>query len=225
MPREIASAQVGIFILADNRLLREALTRILNKKTDLRVLAAACFSENVVPHILNLNPDVLLLDSCGSEADDLKVVTSVRKQNPRLKVVILGMEAEQDRFLRYVHLGIRAFLLKDASASDIALAVRAVMNGEAICSPKLCLALFDEIARQEVPITSLMVNGRLGLTRREQQLLQMISCGLSNKEIANDLNLSDQTVKNHIHHILHKLRATDRMSAVEVCRNRMAAAS
>jgi DNA-binding NarL/FixJ family response regulator len=225
MPGEIAIAQIGIFLIADNRLLREALSRILNKKSDLRVLEAACFSEEIVRNILNINPDVLLLESCGSEADDCKVVTSVHKQNPGLKIVILGMEADPDRFLRYVHLGIKAFLLKDASASDIAAAVRAVMNGEAICSPKLCLALFDEIARQEAPLYSLTVNGRFRLTRREQQLLQMVSCGLSNKEIASDLNLSDQTVKNHIHHILHKLRATDRMSAVEVCRNPMAAAS
>jgi DNA-binding NarL/FixJ family response regulator len=225
MAVEIARSQIGIFLIADNRLLREALSRILNKKSDLRVIEAACFSEKVVRDILDTNPDVLLLDSCGSETDDCKIVTSVRKHRPRLKIIILGMEAEPDRFLRYVHLGIRAFLLKDASASDIATAVRAVMNGEAICSPRLCLALFDEIARQELPITSLSLNGSFGLTRREQQLLQMVSCGLSNKEIASDLNLSDQTVKNHIHHILHKLRATDRMSAVEVCRNPIAAAS
>ena len=225
MPDEIASARVGIFLVAENRLLREALTRILNKKSDLRVLAAACFSEDIVADILNINPDVLLLDSSGSEAADLKLVMSVRREAPTLRVVILGMEEQQDRFLRCVRAGVKAFLLKDASAADIATAVRSVVNEEAVCSPRLCLALFDHVARQEAPLRGLIVNRKFGLTRREQQLLQLVSCGLSNKEIASDLNLSDQTVKNHIHRILHKLGATDRMSAVEVCRSPMTAAS
>lgn len=225
MPDEIATAHVGIFLLAENRLLREALTRILNKKSDLRVLAAASFSEGVVAHILRINPDVLLLDSSRSETSDLKLVMSVHREAPNLRVVVLGMEEEQDTFLRYVGAGIRAFLLKNASAADIATAVRAVVHEEAICPPKLCLALFNNIARQGTTFTGVIANNKFGLTRREQQLLEMVSSGLTNKEIASDLNLSDQTVKNHIHRILHKLGATDRMSAVAVSRHPLTAAS
>ena len=138
---------------------------------------------------------------------------------------MFGMEDDKDVFLRSVRAGVTGFLLKDASAAEIAGAVHAVVNDEAVCPPRLCFALLDQIARQEMPLSCVSGNGKFGLTRREQQLLQMISCGLSNKEIANDLNISDQTVKNHIHRILQKLGAADRMSAVEAYRGPMTVAS
>ena len=83
---------------------------------------------------------------------------------------------------------------------------------------KFCAALFEQIANPCSQFRLYRGKSQLGLTRREQQLVKMISQGPSNKEIANQLNLSEQTVKNHIHRILRKLGASDRLSAVEVCR-------
>jgi DNA-binding NarL/FixJ family response regulator len=96
--------------------------------------------------------------------------------------------------------------------------VRSAATDEAVCPPRLCLALFECIARQWAQIPRFNGKHTFGLTRREQQLVEMIGGGLTNKEIANELNLSDQTVKNHIHRILKKLGVSDRLSAVEVCR-------
>jgi two-component system, NarL family, nitrate/nitrite response regulator NarL len=96
--------------------------------------------------------------------------------------------------------------------------VRAAATDEAVCPPRLCLALFECIARQWAQMPRFNSTHTFGLTRREQELVEMIGCGLTNKEIANELNLSDQTVKNHIHRILKKLGVRDRLSAVEVCR-------
>ena len=209
---------VQVFILAENRLLREALTRILSKKSDIRVVGASAFAPDVVEQISSVAPDVLLSDSAAVALSDLRLVSEVRAAIPGLKVVMIGMDAEPETFLRAVRDGIVGFVLKDASAMEVAAAVRSVANDEAVCPPCLCLALFERVANQSSHPASFVIRHNLGLTRREQQLVQMISRGLTNKEIASQLSLSEQTVKNHIHRMLRKLGATDRLGAVELCR-------
>jgi DNA-binding NarL/FixJ family response regulator len=209
---------VQVFILAENRLLREALTRILNKKSDIRVVGAAAFSPDVVEQISSAAPDVLLSDSAAVALSDLRLISEVRVAIPGLKVVMIGMEANRETFLRAVRDGVVGYVLKDASAMEVAAAVRSVASNEAVCPPSLCLALFERVATQNAHSPTLVIRHNLGLTRREQQLVQLISHGLTNKEIAAQLNLSEQTVKNHIHRMLRKLGATDRLGAVEVCR-------
>jgi DNA-binding NarL/FixJ family response regulator len=209
---------VQVFILAENRLLREALTRILNKKSDLRVVGASAFSPDVVEQISSAAPDVLLSDSAAVALSELRLVSEVRAAIPGLKVVMIGMDAERETFLRAVRDGIVGFVLKDASALEVAAAVRSVANDEAVCPPGLCLALFERVASQNTHPASFVIRHNLGLTRREQQLVQMIGRGLTNKEIASQLSLSEQTVKNHVHRMLRKLGASDRLRAVELCR-------
>jgi DNA-binding NarL/FixJ family response regulator len=214
------SENVQVFILAENRLLREALARILSKKSDIRVVGASAFSPDVVAQISSAGPDVLLSDSAAVALSDLRLISEVRAAIPGLKVVMIGMDAEADIFLRAVRDGIVGFVLKDASAMEVAAAVRSVANHEAVCPPSLCMALFERVAsqNQNAHSASFVIRHNLGLTRREQQLVQMISHGLTNKEIASQLNLSEQTVKNHIHRMLRKLGAADRLGAVELCR-------
>ena len=210
---------VDVFLLAENRLLREALTRILKKKNDIRVVGAACFSPEALKQITDVATQVLIVDSAAFTFSGVPIITTARKEIPGLKVVMVGMESDKEIFLRTVRAGISGYLLKDASASEIAEAVRTVATRqEAVCPPNLCLALFEYAACQSTQFPFFFSNPQLGLSRREQELVQLISYGLSNKQIANQLNLSDQTVKNHIHRILRKLNASDRLAAVEVCR-------
>jgi DNA-binding NarL/FixJ family response regulator len=209
---------VQVFILAENRLLREALARILSKKSDIRVVGASAFSPDVVGQISEAAPDVLLSDSAAVALSELRLISEVRAAIPGLKVVMIGMDADRETFLRAVRDGIVGFVLKDASAMEVAAAVRSVANDEAVCPPSLCLALFERVASLNKQPASFVIRHNLGLTRREQQLVQMISQGFTNKEIASQLSLSEQTVKNHIHRMLRKLGATDRLGVVELCR-------
>lgn len=209
---------VQVFILAENRLLREALTRILSKKSDIRVVGASAFSPNVVQEIRSAAPDVLLSDSAAVALSELQLVSEVCAAVPGLKVVMIGMDADRETFLRGVRDGIVGYVLKDASAMEVASAVRSVASGDAVCPPSLCRTLFDQVSKQVTSPASFVIRHNLGLTRREQQLVQMISCGLTNKEIAAQLNLSEQTIKNHIHRMLRKLGASDRLTAVGLCR-------
>jgi two-component system, NarL family, response regulator DevR len=218
MATEAVSGTIAVFLLAENRLLRDALTKILNKKSDIRVLAASSFSPQALQQVTGLAPHVLLLDSAAFGFSDVQIITSARKAVPGLKVIMIGMEAEKQTFLRAVRAGVAGYVLKDAPAAEVAAAVRSVANEEAVCPPRLCRILFECFARQASQMPKLYSKQKLGLTRREQQLVEMISCGLTNKEISSDLNLSDQTVKNHIHRILRKLGVSDRLSAVEICR-------
>jgi len=214
----VVVATVQVFILAENRLLREALARILNKKSDIRVVGASSFVPDIVDLITDTAPDVLLSDSAALALSDLRLVSEVRAVIPSLKVVMIGMDVDREVFLRGVRNGIVGYILKDASAMEVATCVRSVANGEAVCPPVLCLTLFEQVAKQSTQPTHFFIKHNLGLTRREQQLVHMISRGLTNKEIAAQLNLSEQTIKNHIHRMLRKLGANDRLAAVEICR-------
>jgi DNA-binding NarL/FixJ family response regulator len=209
---------VRVFILAENRLLREALARILNKKSDIRVVGASAFTPDIVPQIASTVPHVLLCDSATVALSELRLVSEVRSALPDLNVVMVGMEAEPGIFLKAVRDGIVGYVLKEASAMEVAACVRAVSNGEAVCPPTLCMTLFKQLANTSTQPATFVFKHELGLTRREQQLVQMISGGLTNKEIAAQLNLSEQTIKNHVHRMLRKLGTSDRFAAVERCR-------
>ena len=215
----LATEVVQIFILAENRLLREALTRILNNKNDMRVVGSSAFNPDIVQEISKAAPDVLLSDSAAMLLSHLQLVREVRAAIPGLKVVMIGMDPDRETFLRGIRDGIVGFVLKDASAMEVVAAVRSVVVGDAVCPPMLTSALFAEVSKRSVDAAPLVIKHSLGLTRREQQLIHMISRGLTNKEIALELCLSEQTIKNHVHRMLRKLGANDRLGAVELCRS------
>lgn len=208
---------VSVFLLAENRLLREALARILNKKNGITVVGATSYSSDLENVIASLSPDILLVDPVDWETG-LALIRLVRESLPSLKILLIGMEADSEFFLRAVREGIAGYLLKEAPATEVAAAVRSVANHHAVCPQEMCQVLFDYVSRQRAHYPNLVVKQQLGLTRREQQLMEMISRGLSNKEIAVELSLSEQTVKNHIHRIIRKVGVTNRMEAVEMCR-------
>jgi DNA-binding NarL/FixJ family response regulator len=211
---------IKVFLVVENRLLREALTRILNKKNDIAVVAAAAASGDLISQIAQDVPDVLLLDSPGTASSNLRFLTDLKRQVHNLKIVMVGMDEDKELFLSTVRAGAAGYLLKEASALEVVSAVRSVVNQEAVCPPRLCSMLFETVATYTPALPTPSLRMEFGLTRREQQLIQMISGGLTNKEIANQWSLSEQTIKNHVHRVLQKLGASDRLSAVEVCRMR-----
>jgi DNA-binding NarL/FixJ family response regulator len=213
------SQRVDVFLLTENRLLREALMRIFGEKSDLALVGAAPFSPQLVREVAITRARVLLSDSGLNSFTDLQIIPELRKELPDLKVLLIGMEADPATFLRAVRAGVLGYVLKDASSMDVATAVRSVAKNEAVCPPALCRVLFDHVAAPQTEPTCLQARHPFGLTRREQQLVEMMGRGLTNKEIATQLNLSDQTVKNHVHRVLQKVGAGDRLEAAEICRS------
>ncbi len=129
------------------------------------------------------------------------------------------MEENEEQFFTAVRSGISAYLLKDASADDVVAAARAVTRGEAVCPPRLCLALFQCMARiaLETPVQN-EERPRAVLTIRQQQLITLVAKGLTNKEIASELNLSEYTIRNHIHRIMKQVEVGSRGEAVQALR-------
>jgi DNA-binding NarL/FixJ family response regulator len=210
-------SKVSVFLLAQNRLLREALSRILANKSDIAVVGCGALSENSLPEILAAEPNVLVIDSFGSNFACLEFVREAQQQLSGLKLVMIGMELDEQHFLQAIREGAMAYLAKDASALEVVAAVRTVVSGGAVCSADLCAFLFRFAARQN-QMPSFRVRERLGLTSREQQLVGLISRGLTNKEIAAQLQLAENTVRNHIHRMLRKLGVSHRLAVVDVCR-------
>ena len=215
----MTQGQVGVYLLAGNRLLREALAKLLQKRGDIRLLGATGLSPQIVEQIAAAGPDVLLSDFAIGSLAELQVIREIRKAVPGIQIVMIGMDEDPKEFVRAVRDGVVGWVLKEASASEIADAVHAVAANQAVCSPTLCRALLDHVCSSEMASAiGLPVRHDLGLTRREQQLVQMIARGLTNKEIGSQLNLSENTVKNHVHRMLRKLGARDRLGVVEACR-------
>ena len=210
------SDQVKIFLLAQNRLLLEALTRILRKRSEFVVVQATACTPESVTLVDDSGCDVLLIDSSVTEAYGFQLVQDTVGAVDGLKVLMIGMEEEEGLFLKAVSSGAAGYVLKDASTADVVSAIRAVTRDEAVCPPRLCRSLFRYVAGTHAGLPNMRVKSQLGLTRRQQQLVPLLAQGLTNKEIALQLNLSEQTVKNHVHRMLQKVGADDRLSVVEM---------
>lgn len=213
-----AKTKLSVFVAADNRLLREALGHMLAKKGDLEVTGLGSTEPLQAESIAQTNADVLLLTSRGTFREDLLMIQRVRAAAPEMRILLLGKVKDEREFLQCVRAGISGYLLHDASSDEVLEGVRAVCAGEAVCPGALCTALFRYVENEAASMECVSPRRRLGLTRREQQLVPLIAKGLTNKEIANHFSLSEQTVKNHLYRMKHKIGAEDRLDIVQVYR-------
>jgi DNA-binding NarL/FixJ family response regulator len=214
----IPSSSIRTFLLIENRLLREALVRLFSKRADLLVVGQSGYSEESTLNVLKSGCDVLLIDSL--QIPLLPRANSPENPDPAsFKVVVIARDSDEKQFLAAVRSGVTGYLLQDASASDVVSAVRAVSRGEAVCPPQLCSALFRFAAQKAQPAITHDPSSRPDLTLRQQQLVTLVAKGLTNKEIASRLNLSEFTVRNHIHRILKQVDAGSRSQAVETIRS------
>ena len=210
--------RVRVFVAAENRLLREALSRMVGKLEEIDVVGIEATEPFRTEDLLREKAEILLLASRGSIHEDLLAIRRVRVTAPEVQILLIGVTGAPTEFLQCVRAGVRGYLPRDASAEDVVEAVRALQAGEAVCPGAFCAMLFHYLEREATSFPSAKVRQRLGLTRREQQLIPLIAEGLTNKEIANRFCLSEQTVKNHLYRMKHKVGAGDRLSIVQVCR-------
>jgi len=210
------SSQIRVLLVCRNRLLRESIARILSKKTEFEVESSstACLPSH--SELSDLSVDVVVLDSLHFLVGDATHAQDKAPLAGGLKCVLVAMGEDSGQFLAAIRYGVRGYVLQDASAVEVVSAIRTVAEGYAVCPLRYTSVLFDYIKSQTDQFPTSRKRARWGLTRREQQLIPLISRGLSNKEIASHLNLSEQTVKNHVHRILRKIGVSDRLSVSEV---------
>src|SRR6266699_2140300 len=197
----VPSLSIRVFLMMKNRLLREALIRLLRKRSDLVVVGYDDPADATPYQVLERSFDVLLIDSFQTTWPGAKIARETGGK-AAYKAVLIGMEPDEELFMAAVRSGVMGYLLKDASASELVAAVRAVYRGEAVCPPQLCSTLFRFVAHmiEEMPVKR--SGPRPDLTIRQQQLMVLVAKGFTNKEIASHLNLSEFTVRNHIHRVL-----------------------
>ena len=204
--------KIKILLIEDNRLLRDGISAMLKKEPDMSVAAAVDDSRSVLENISELKPNVVLLDLGLPNQNSLELVKSLKDEYHDIKVIVMDLVPIQEDILRFVEAGVSGFILKDATVAEFTKTIRHVAGGEKVLPPTLAGSLFSQIIGngvKELGPSKLIQSVKM--TKREREIVELISEGLANKEIAFKLNLSIYTVKSHVHNILEKMALNTRV--------------
>ncbi|MBM3499694.1 MAG: response regulator transcription factor [Armatimonadetes bacterium] len=204
--------KIRLLIAEDETLVRYALAELLNAEPDLEVVGEAPNGEAAVVAARDRQPDVVLMDINMPKLDGIEATRQILQELPQCAVVMLTVLDGDDSVFEAVKAGAKGYVLKHASAEELLAAVRAAARGEGFLGPTLVGRVLDEFAR----ISRLRAAAKevfAELTRRELEVLELLSRGMRNREIAGALYLSEKTVKNHISSVLAKLHVNDRTEA------------
>jgi DNA-binding NarL/FixJ family response regulator len=202
---------IRLLLADDHRMLREGLRRsMIDEGFD--VVGEAENGEEAIRMAEELNPDVILMDVSMPEMDGVEATRAIARADDGPRVIMLTMHADADVLADAIRAGASGYLVKDCSVDEVADAVRMAANGETALSPQLAATMLDEVRRLENPPPA-AEEDRL-ITKREEEVLQLIADGCSTPEVAAQLYISQKTVKNHLASIYQKLDARDRTQAV-----------
>lgn len=210
---------IKILLVDDQGIIREGLRSLLQAKPDLEIVGEAANGQIAVEQALALQPDVVLMDVRMPVMDGVAATLALHRQAPDIKVLVLTTFDDDDYIAASMRHGARGYLLKDTPSDELAEAIRAVHKGYTQLGP----GLFDKIrgapstlavpAPATAPNTITPQAELSSLTPRENEVLQLIAAGYSNREIAQALYISERTVKNHVNSILSRLNLRDRTQA------------
>jgi DNA-binding NarL/FixJ family response regulator len=200
MPTESARV-IGVLAVDDHPLLREGLAALISKQTDMRLLGEASSGREAVEQFRLLNPDVVLMDVQMPEMDGIDAMIAIREKSPAAKIIVLTTYAGDALAQRALMAGAQAYVLKGSVRRELIDTIRAVYRGLKRVHPDVAMELAEHMG-DEV------------LSAREVRVLSLIAAGNSNKQIARELTITEETAKAHVKNILGKLRANDRTHAV-----------
>ena len=185
---------------------------MLKIQPDMEVVETVGDGENILNIMRKFKPEIILLYLGLRSRSSLHSVKLVKKKYPSSKIIMMDLIPTQNDVLEFVQAGVSGFLLKDATVNDFLKTVRSVAFGSQILPPNLTGSLFSQIVEHAVnrSSTSAIMNS-VRMTKREKQVIELISEGYTNKEIAQKLHLSTYTVKSHVHNILEKMALNTRV--------------
>ncbi len=204
----VPGPSIIVAIIDDNRLVREALASLLGRLPDFKVVAAATASP---AFLAEATPHVVLLDVGLGDEDSLKVASAIREAAPATRVVVMDLIPVNGEIIEFVNAGVCGFVLKDATFEEFVATIRAVAAGEKVLPPRLTESLFSQIAEEVDHRGRAHVLEDVRMTRREREVIELIGEGLSNKEIAQRLNIATHTVKSHVRNVMEKLALHTRL--------------
>ncbi len=209
-----SSDDIRVMICDDHALFRRGLIMVLEAEDDIEVVAEAEDGDDAVEKAVEFVPDVVLMDVRMPGVDGIEATRRIAEKVPTAKILMLTVSDEEEDLYEAIKAGATGYLLKEVSIEEVAPAARAVVAGQSLISPSMASKLLGEFSnlakraeeRSSVPTPR--------LTERELEVLRLVAQGKSNREIAGDLYISENTVKNHVRNILEKLHLHTRMEAV-----------
>jgi two-component system NarL family response regulator len=205
---------IRVLVVDDHALFRRGLQMVLEQEPDIEVVGEASDGAEAVEVAAETLPDIVLMDVRMPKRGGIDACTAIHDVAPSTKIIMLTISDEEADLYDAIKAGAMGYLLKEISIEEVASAIRAVHGGQSLISPSMASKLLTEFAamvkktdeRQQVPAPR--------LTDREMEVLKLVAKGLNNRDIAKQLFISENTVKNHIRNILEKLQLHSRMEAV-----------
>ena len=211
--RETADA-IRVLIADDSPLFRRGISVVLATEEEICVIAEAENGDDAVMKAAEFAPDVVLMDVRMPRVNGIEAARAIRGSSPSTKIIMLTVSDEDDDLYEAIKAGANSYLLKEVSVEEVPEAIRAVVQGQSLISPSMASKLLNEYTslarradeKQQYPTPA--------LTQRELEVLKLVAKGQSNREIGDELYISENTVKNHVRNILEKLHLHSRMEAV-----------
>ena len=201
------AGKARVLLVDDHALLRTGVANIINQEADLHVVAEASNGVEAIAAWEAHQPDVMLLDLRMPVMEGVEVVRQIRERDPRARVIILTTYDRDDDISQALKAGAKAYVLKDIAADALVTCIRDVLAGKTYIAPAAAAKLAEGVTRVQ-------------LTPREMATLRLLADGKANKEIANELDISERTVKTHLAHLFEKLAVTSRTEAIKVATRR-----
>jgi two-component system NarL family response regulator len=213
-----APEPIRVLIADDHALFRRGLEMVLDEEQDIDLVGQASDGTEAVARAGESLPDVVLMDIRMPKTSGIEAARSMKEAAPSAKIVMLTISDEEEDLFEAIRAGASGYLLKDIPLDEVADAVRAVHGGQSLINPSMAGKLLTEFATlarrdqeerpQQVPAPK--------LTEREMEVLKLVARGMNNRDIAKELFISENTVKNHVRNILEKLQIHSRMEAVMI---------
>ena len=203
---------IRLVIVDDHALFREGLASIIQLERDIEVSGLAGTVQEAIEVVRTLKPDIVLMDFSLPDGNGAEATRIVLNEHPDCKIIFLTMSESDENLFAAIRSGAKGYLIKNMSPSKLVTTIRSVQRGESALSRTMTLRLMEELSRTKEP--ERLENSSLAkLTHREMDVLRALTTGMTNKEVANHLYLSENTVKYHVHSILDKLNLPDRRAA------------
>jgi len=207
---------IRIVIADDHSLFRAGLRLILSEEEIVEIVGEAANGVQAIDIITDLKPDVVLLDLAISEMDGNQILTAIKQTSPETKALMFSaaVNVDEEMIFRSLKLGAKGYLSKNLASGNLIKAIKAVQRGEMWIERKLMSRFFSKEQRNVSSMEDQVKKTSTGLTAREQEVLSVLTKGLTNKEIADTLCISEKTVKTHLNNIFRKLNVTRRLQAI-----------
>lgn len=201
---------ITVFLVDDHELIREGIKQLLELGGDIDVVGQASNGEEAIQMILKYRPDVVLLDINMPKMNGIDVLRRLKDLGVKSKIIMLTIHKDREYLLEAMKIGADGYVLKDSDAEGLLRAIRNVKNGKTYIQPSIASLLVEDVNNKEANGDAMKIDS---LTKREYEVLTLIAEGLSNKDIADKLYISEKTVKNHVSNIFKKLEVNDRIQA------------